>query len=199
VATRSRKKASGRRGASRKTSQGAPAFAWFLGGVLAGLCLAAILFARGYLPERPGGTPEAAPAQAEVSEPALIEDSPTAEPEDTGDRRFDFFTVLPEMEVIVPDRELSGRAGPGGAEADGDALAAYVLQVGSFRQAGDAEAMKARLALLGIQASVQVVTVNAETWHRVRIGPVQGARRADELRRQLLDQNYPALVLKDSS
>jgi cell division protein FtsN len=103
------------------------------------------------------------------------------------------------MEVVVPDRELSGRAGPDGADGPGDARAAYVLQVGSFRQAADAEAMKARLALVGIQASVQIVTVNAETWHRVRVGPVQGARRADELRRQLLEQDYPALVLEDSS
>jgi cell division protein FtsN len=74
----------------------------------------------------------------------------------------------------------------------------YILQVGSFKNASDAEQMKARLALLGSVAAIQVVTVNDATWHRVRIGPVEGARRANELRRMLQDNNIPSLVMKGS-
>jgi hypothetical protein len=199
MAAQRRKKSIGRRGASRRGSRGAPAFAWFLGGLLAGLAISVFLFMNGYLPEAPARSPAAVTGQPEISEPPLIADS-KKESGGSEDRRFDFFTVLPEMEVIVPDQELSDRAGPAGPIAPGEeGTAAYVLQVGSFRKADDAEQMKARLALLGIQAGVQVVTVNGETWHRVRVGPVQGARRADELRRQLLEQNFPALVLKDSA
>ena len=58
--------------------------------------------------------------------------------------------------------------------------------------------MKARLALLGSVATVQVVTVDSATWHRVRIGPVQGARRADEIRRMLQDNNIQTLVMKSN-
>ncbi len=56
--------------------------------------------------------------------------------------------------------------------------------------------MKAQLALLGSIATVQKVTVNGETWHRVRIGPFQGAREADEMRRMLSDNQIETLVMK---
>ena len=58
--------------------------------------------------------------------------------------------------------------------------------------------MKARLALLGTVADIQTVTVNDQTWHRVRLGPVDGARAADQLRRQLQDNGIEVLVLKAS-
>ena len=47
-------------------------------------------------------------------------------------------------------------------------------------------------------ANIQVVTVNGETWHRVRIGPIEGARRRDEMRRMLQDNGIETLVLKGS-
>ncbi|NIP16768.1 MAG: hypothetical protein GWM87_00340 [Xanthomonadales bacterium] len=198
MAAQRRKKTTRKRGASRHGSGGVPAFAWFLTGLIAGMAIAFALYLKGYLPEQPDSVPEALTAQPDPSEPALIEEAGD-EPEETEGRRFDFFTVLPEMEVVVPDRELSDRATPAGAPAVDEGSVVYVLQAGSFRSAADAEQMKARLALQGIIAGVQVVTVNGETWHRVRVGPVEGARRADELRRQLLEQGFPALVLKDSS
>jgi len=68
--------------------------------------------------------------------------------------------------------------------------------VGSFRNAAEAEQMKARLALLGSVATIQTVTVNSQTWHRVRIGPFQGAREADEKRRMLSDNQIDTLVMK---
>jgi cell division protein FtsN len=40
------------------------------------------------------------------------------------------------------------------------------------------------------------VTVNSETWHRVRIGPFEGARKADEVRRMLSDNQVDTLVMK---
>ena len=60
----------------------------------------------------------------------------------------------------------------------------------------DADQMKARLALLGAVADIQSVTVNDETWHRVRVGPLTGARAADQLRRQLQNNGIDVLVLK---
>jgi cell division protein FtsN len=68
--------------------------------------------------------------------------------------------------------------------------------VGSFRNQADAEQMKARLALLGSVATVQTVTVNGATWHRVRIGPFEGARKADEMRRMLSANQIETLVMK---
>jgi cell division protein FtsN len=52
------------------------------------------------------------------------------------------------------------------------------------------------LALLGSIASIQTVTVNGQTWHRVRIGPFEGARQADEKRQMLSDNQIDTLVMK---
>jgi cell division protein FtsN len=71
-----------------------------------------------------------------------------------------------------------------------------VLQVGSFRAATDADQLKARLALLGVVAQVQTVTVNDATWHRVRVGPLSEARQADEMRSRLADNGIDSLVMK---
>jgi cell division protein FtsN len=197
MAKTARKKATRRRGASRGKSQSSPPFLWFLAGLLIGLGVSGFLFIKGYLPERPGLQPVASSEQP-PAETELINDSDGIAGE-SSDRRFDFFTVLPEMEVVVPDQQLSRDAQPPDTLSGADGNDLYILQVGSFKSAADAEQMKARLALLGSVATIQVVTVNDATWHRVRIGPVEGARRADEVRRMLQDNSIDTLVMKDSS
>jgi cell division protein FtsN len=48
----------------------------------------------------------------------------------------------------------------------------YYVQAGSFQNVGDAEKLKARLALSGFEASLQTVAIPEKgTWHRVRLGP----------------------------
>ncbi len=178
----------------KKKSSGGSPLAWFAAGLVIGLGGAVFLYTRGYMPAGP--EPQAAtPEPAVRSEPELLQDTD----EERRDSRYDFFTVLPEMEVVVPDRELTEQATPA-SEASEPAAAGetFILQAGSFRNAADADQMKARLALLGSVASVQQVTVDNQTWHRVRVGPVQGARQANELRRQLQDNGIDVLVLKVS-
>lgn len=185
------KKAARRKNATR----GGNGHGWsrFLAGLVLGFASAALLFFTGYIPGRPGAQPVPASGQATTElEPASGPEEIAA---DNNTRRYDFFTVLPEMEVVVPNQELSRESDPDLPSGD---ASRYMLQVGSFRNAGDAEQMKARLALLGNVAAVQMVTVNGETWHRVRIGPVEGARRADEIRRGLQDNGIETLILRDS-
>jgi len=189
-----RKSASNRRKAKRKSS-GIPAWFWLLGGILIGLGAAIYLMAKGYLPEIKQHLPSLDSKSSGVTEPALVEEE-IAEPKKP---RYDFFTVLPEMEVVVPEQEFRSKADKPEPVASTTATGAqdnYILQAGSFRDATDAEQMKAQLALLGSMATVQKVTVNGQTWHRVRIGPIQGARQADEMRRMLSDNNIDTLVMK---
>ena len=112
------------------------------------------------------------------------------------------------MEVVVPEADLNERSrAQTRAESAQDAGTTappptagddqYLLQVGSFRAVGDAEQMKAQLALLGISARVQSVTVNDAAWHRVRVGPVNGARQAEAMRRRLADNGIESLVMKN--
>lgn len=189
-----RKRAAG----ARRAQGGTPAWMWLLTGVLIGLGLAWYLFAKGYISQPAAGGAET----VETASPSAPASGEEVAPRDGDSRRsqYDFFTVLPEMEVVVPEQELSqGRSSPGepAAAADGAGAASYVLQVGSFREHSDAEQMKARLALLGLVAKVQTVTVNDATWHRVRVGPVNGARAADEVRNRLAGNGIDSLVLKE--
>ncbi|MBT8069183.1 MAG: SPOR domain-containing protein [Gammaproteobacteria bacterium] len=187
-----------RRNTRKTRSAGIPAWFWLLGGILIGLGAAVALMLKGYLPELQQHLPSVDETPPGQTEAALVEED-AKRAEKPKKPRYDFFTVLPEMEVVVPDQELSRKADKPEAPMDsvtGDALDSYILQVGSFRNQADAEQMKARLALLGSVATVQTVTVNGQTWHRVRIGPFEGARKADEIRRMLADNQIDTLVMK---
>jgi cell division protein FtsN len=74
---------------------------------------------------------------------------------------------------------------------------AYVLQVGSFRRLEDADSLKAKLALIGLNAKIQSVPVNSEeTWHRVRLGPYKDSSALQEARKRLQSNGMQAIVLK---
>lgn len=183
------------RGARRNRS-GTPAWIWLLTGILIGLGLAWYLFAKGYIPQPRGTVTETAESPAPADTATGEEVAPRAD--DSTRPKYDFFTVLPEMEVVVPEQELSESAQPGSTQAAAQGTGSrYLLQVGSFREMADAEQMKARLALLGVVARVQTVTVNGATWHRVRAGPVGSAREADDIRTRLAENDIDSLVLKD--
>lgn len=184
-----------RRRQSSRNRAGTPAWLWLLAGILVGLGLAYYLWSKGYIPQ-PGGDMAINNEPAGVAAPVSDEEVAPAE-EQPGKSRYDFFTVLPEMEVVVPEQELSSQSQPAEEPSQQAESENYLLQVGSFRNQGDAEQMKARLALLGITARIQAVTVNDATWHRVRVGPVNGARQADEMRRRLDDNGIDSLVMKN--
>jgi len=186
-----------RRGASRGTKKGTPVFLWLFTGILIGLGLAWYLFAKGII-SQPQSTALTTPdIESQRNDEPLLPETGSADDDKRSKPRYDFFTVLPEMEVVVPEQELPDSRQPTSASAaasDGDT---YLLQAGSFKSASDADQMKAKLALMGIVANVQTVTVNDATWHRVRVGPVTGAREADEIRRQLQSGGIDTLVMKN--
>ncbi len=189
-----------KRGASRGSKSQTPALTWLFTGILIGLGLAWFLAAKGYIPhtEQPAGDDAATQLQGE----SLLPDEAITEEEKPAKARYDFFTVLPEMEVVVPEQELAKQqelarqqeaANPATPATSADS---YLLQVGSFKSVDEADEMKAQLALSGIQANVQSVKVNDANWYRVRVGPVQGAAKADEIRLALQANGIDSLVMK---
>jgi len=67
-----------------------------------------------------------------------------------------------------------------------------LLQAGAFRAAGDAEALKARIALLGLQARVEPGSVDGQTVYRVRLGPYANARELTAARQRLDEDGLPS-------
>ncbi len=113
---------------------------------------------------------------------------------------FDFYTLLPEMEVVVETPKKNTRPIVTSPHKTTDTSAdktSYMLQVGSFRKASDADSYRARLALLGIESKVQTVTIdNKDTWHRVQVGPIIGRDKADKIQKQLKQNKIKSLLMK---
>lgn len=110
--------------------------------------------------------------------------------------RFDFYNLLPEMEVIVPEQEITGkptRAGVKKVEQPGT----YLLQAGSFRTLDQADQLRARLAMLGLETSIQTVSVDdRQTWHRVRVGPFSNLQDLNEARSMLKKNGVDAILIR---
>jgi cell division protein FtsN len=73
---------------------------------------------------------------------------------------------------------------------------AYMLQAGSYRNFADADRVRAQLALQGIESKIQRVSVDNDTWHRVRIGPISDLAELNRTRAKLRQADIEALVIK---
>jgi len=109
--------------------------------------------------------------------------------------KYDFYQMLPNFEVVVPEKDKEVKRGlPAAAPIERPGI--YVLQAGSYRNQADAERIRAQLALQGIDAKVQRVAVDADVWHRVRIGPITKLEELNKLRKQLQAADLDALVIR---
>lgn len=206
------------RQAVRNGGSGLPWWALILIGIVIGAILMGLVASRGLIPslrrnDQPKANPNAV-AQA-GSSPGIAASSSAA----ASSAQFDFYKVLPEKEVVIPNSELSAmakaeqqkaaaanaasaaasaaNAAPGPAAPAVPAAGGYVLQVGAFPSASDAEAVKAKLALQGFAAHVQAVTLDGQTWNRVRIGPFPSATELQKVQKQLSGTGFNAIPLKE--
>jgi cell division protein FtsN len=212
-----------RRGAQR-TGGGASWARGFITGIASGGIAAAVLYFS-VLNRQPAVKPSPDVTKAETAEAKTI----------TGPKpKFEFYTILPELEVPVPDQPsgdvrqatvpralqtpppaAQGAPAPGAPPTPGatgapqaalppaepltptpSAGGRYILQAGSSRNPADAERLRASLALQGMSAQVQPVSVNGETWHRIRVGPFASRADADAAQRQLHGARINTMLLE---
>jgi cell division protein FtsN len=122
-----------------------------------------------------------------------------ADPEGTGmaaaGEKYDFYEMLPNFEVVVPEKDKEVKRDlPATAKVERPGV--YVLQAGSYRNEADADRVRAQLSMQGIDAKVQRVAVDADVWHRVRIGPITKLDDLNKLRKQLQAADVDALVIR---
>lgn len=135
-------------------------------------------------PAKSGGTAHKA-APAAPGESADKNGKPADKP------RFDFYTILPGSEGTVSEQEIRPAAKPDTSK-DG-----YSLQVGSFQAETEADNMKARLALLGLEAVIQTANIpDRGIWHQVRIGPFASADEMNRARALLAQNNIASSPVK---
>ncbi|WP_114240906.1 SPOR domain-containing protein [Dyella sp. C9] len=243
------------RQAVRNNSGGMPGWGWAVIGILIGAVL--MFAARSHLPMAPrpndGPQPNAqataqrgSDAGAAGNESTSATDSSAAAPKKP---QYDFYSVLSEKEVRIPDAVISAQAkaeqqqkqqaaqqaaqaaaqqqaqvaaqkpapGPAAvseaitpapesavhAQAPATPAAAspagggYLLQVGAFPSPADAETLKAKLAMQGFVANVAPVSVNGQTYNRVRLGPFHSATELESAKQRLASAGINAIALKE--
>ena len=116
--------------------------------------------------------------------------SQSAEPQE----QLDFYEMLPKFEVVVPEKDKDVRQNTPTARVEKPG--SYVLQAGSYRNYTDADRVRATLALQGVESKVSKVTIDTDTWHRVRIGPVRDLKTLEETRRKLREAQVDAIVIR---
>lgn len=116
--------------------------------------------------------------------------------------RFEFYTILPEMEVVIPEEELVDETKVDKAtqvkqvSKDKFIQDKLLLQAGSFKSYSDADKLKAKLALIGLEAGIQSVNIGKDKWHRVRIGPFKTLVDINETRVRLAENNIQTIIIK---
>lgn len=117
---------------------------------------------------------------------------------------FYFYEMLPSHEVVIPHGEAEdavrankkGRPLPPALAAPG----AYVVQVGAFRHRAEAARARAHIALLGVEAHTEQVTLNAhDIWYRVRIGPESSLTLAQTIVDRLRAHGIRAILIKEKT
>ena len=142
-----------------------------------------------------------------------------------GHTRFEFYSILPELEVVVekpvfeepasatdtPTQPTQTSTTPGpsiasGARADNDLTEqpvrrlqpgeVFFLQAGSFAKPADAERRKVDLLLMGLSANIYAVNVGGVRRYRVHIGPFTDPDQMDDARGRLRANGVKFITLK---
>lgn len=155
-------------------------------------------------------------AQAKPAKPVKAEPSKP---------KYDFYTLLPESEVIVPPEAVpeskpaqapvtpqeAAKIDAARAEAAlkgetpppppvvaqvAPVTTQFFLQAGSFRRKDDAESVRAQITLLGQNVSVEAGSVKDETWHRVLVGPFTTREQLSQSQKTLAANGFSNLMLQ---
>ncbi len=172
-----------------------PGWVWGLCGLTIGLSVAAAI----WVSDRAGEKINHPVARATANPGNTLDDNgegaaiagTQAEP---SKNRFDFYEILPKFEVVIPetDPEVAADIGPQAVEIPGT----YVLQAGSFTSYEDADRRRAQLAMQGIESSIQRVSIDETTYHRVRVGPTNDLDELNMLRSRLREARIDVLRIR---
>jgi cell division protein FtsN len=177
-------------GAEPKRPQKPPVSGWIW--LATGAALGAFVMFLTHLTQLPV-RPQHKPAPPESTPAATV-----ATQEDSSQKpRYDFYRLLKENQSAPPEAPAAATSTtttPPTKDTN-----AYLLQVASYKTADEAEALRAKLLLINLNARVEKVTLrNTEIWHRVLIGPIKNQTEMSKIRGQLSDNRYDALVLKST-
>ncbi len=184
----------GRRRRTPSKKQDYPGWLWMVFGLAIGLSVALAIYVR----DREPAPPPAAARQPASLESAIDDNGERAHAVEPApqkkESRFTFYDMLPNFEVVIPEQEpdVTADVEPRPVVTPG----LYVLQAGSFTRYEDADRRRAELALQGIESTIQRVTIDDSTYHRVRIGPTDDLEELNMLRSRLRAAKIDAIRIR---
>lgn len=129
--------------------------------------------------------------------------------------QFEFYTLLSEKEVLVPEYEIVNRAQqeriaiPSSVttstskemvvEEQTKSNATYLMQAGSFKNSTDAEKMRASIEAMGIEARVERGKVGETVYHRIKLGPYAQMTSVSTIRARLKQSGIDVIVTETSA
>jgi cell division protein FtsN len=222
----------------RPTQKSSGAFGWML---MTGLLIGVVVFGvylksnglkklKQHLPQNPITAPLAqiiSPQPVSTEQSSLspetvekLEQQPEALPPEVESElanetpQFEFYTMLPEKEVLVPEHEIMTRVQQERVAAPTEAVetpidatspeipvetptksnASYMMQAGSFKNSVDAEKMRANLEAMGIEARVEKGKVGETVYHRIKLGPYAQMTSVSTIRARLKQSGIDVIV-----
>ena len=170
----------------------------FLGGLLLGAGgVALAILAPGLVSEQFAKLPSVTPGEEDLEVvfefPELLRETVPVDPESYGDPRARANVPPPEAGTETAAPVPASAAAPERAETAPARITEIYIQAASFRDAGEADQLRARLLLQGMPASLGQVVLGDGTWHRVTVGPIDSAEKADQMMARLREQNLSAI------
>ncbi len=203
----------------KRRSEALPGWVWFAGGVLLGALVMGIVWVKDYQANSQAAEAQLKDAQTELavtaSQKSTDEKKQSKSPQQPEVVRpqFEFYSVLPDMEVEVQPDSLRPAASKPAAVATAtqrpvdkipetvvkpvktDAKSLFQMQLASFRSRTDAERMMASSALKGITTRIEKVTINDKAYYRVRSGPYS-REQAYSLHTRLKKSGIESLIMR---
>ncbi len=129
-----------------------------------------------------------------ISVPTKIKRTPKHQDNKPVKPKYQFYTILPETEEVIPDYEIKTR---GREEKVGKRKSSnYVVQAGSFRHFNEADKLRATLALMGIESKIEKATVGSAVWNRVKIGPYSQSTKVSKIKKQLKQNGIDTVIIE---
>lgn len=181
-----------RRGASRQQPaprRAIPGWLWLVSGLAIGLFVAFLFQLE---PGRETVKRDKTPPTPPPSQSSKASEEP----------RYDFYTLLPESEVIVPQGGAPEVSPEAETPADGDAKAAgngtrFFLQAGSFRKQAEADRVRAQILLLGLDVRLEDARLDSgDVWYRVQVGPYTDRTKLSQAQQVLTGNGFDNLLLQ---
>ncbi|WP_339844186.1 SPOR domain-containing protein [uncultured Halopseudomonas sp.] len=182
-----------RRGASRQQPaprRPVPGWLWLVSGLAIGLFVAFLLQLE---PGRETVKRDKTPPTPPPSQSSKASEEP----------RYDFYTLLPESEVIVPQGGVTPEppatedTTQSKSETAVDTGTRFFLQAGSFRKQAEADRVRAQILLLGLDVRLEDARLDSgDVWYRVQVGPYTDRTKLSQAQQVLTGNGFDNLLLQ---